>query len=1656
MLLSSCGKGLEVEFNVDGNVYLTQKLHKGDKLEDIEEPKKKGYTFEGWYLDGEKYPLDKPIEENISLEAVFTKNKYTVIFNDESGEENSQTIEYGDKVTKPEDPIKEDYAFLGWFNGDTEYDFNEPVTGDLNLIPKWVKNKASYTVEHYLMGLDGKYSDKAYKKEKYKGTIGKTVKPAVKSFKGFTSPSIKVIEGLEDNKLIIKYYYIRNKYDLTVTGDKGILETNGSGKYYYGENVKISAVVKDGYTFKKWSNGTKKITFTYNVSDNNAKFEALTTVNTYDISYELNGGTLNNKNDNYTVEDEITFEIPSKLGYTFTGWLLNGKKFNGTIKAGTIGDLNVEATFKPNENTKYVIQYYLMDTTGENYILDETRTLNKTGITDSKIEYTPEDIEGFAKPVLKDQYNQEVDLEDLVIEADESTVLKYYYERNKYDLTLTFDNGIESASGAGKYYFEQEIDLFYKLMPGYSFKSYSENVKNNVFKMPAKDVTINLESTPNLDTKYIVKHYKMNLNGNYEKVEPEVEEFQGPTDTQVTPNVKKYIGFTAPEKVSVNINGDGSTIVEYKYSRNKYEVIFKNDNPNRNVHVKKESYYFEEKIIQPIFVGWEHHDFLGWYIEQSDESLDGEWKFDEDTMPASNLTLRANWKIHDGTLNFVFGFKDFDSGNEAYFQNVTYDTTIKNVLEDNNVSDTQLFTNPTHKGYKFLGWYTSSSFRESQKISNILDFRMPDANGITLYAKWEPIEYTVEFVPNCDFNGENHKQKITYDDPDFLYHESEDEKAMEFPLDKNIYYKKGYTFLGWSKSENADNVDFVDEALVSNLTDQDEIPYKLYAVWQANEYTVTYDKNKGNGSTNVNGEVSSTTHTYDNKDNLSQDKYSREGYTFLGWSITQHKNSVNECTDCITKANNLATGEENDKNVTLYAVWKANEYTVTYDSNKGNGSSNPTGTVKTTNHIYDNKNNLSQDKYSREGYTFLGWSKTQHKDSVDTDICTDCITEAYNLASDDNANVTLYAVWKANEYIVTYDSNVSSDSVSTPKGIVNSTSHTYDNMKSLTTDVYTRDGYKFLGWSLNKNHNDLTSEDKCPDCIINADNLATSGEVTVYAVWGIVNYTITYNDLKMNTSTEYYNIEQDVILPIRGIMAGYDFEGWFEDNNFSGSEIKTITKGTYGNKTYYAKRTGVHYEVIYSDESGNTTSEDFVYGTEHTAKGPLTFTKQYEITYNANGGTYNEVQPEKTTVKSWKIQNSSDEITYESGKTISDLVIPTTKGQSITLVIAEWNNPSVTLPIAEKNNPNTYLISNFDGWYSSDVKQKDSIIVTGNIVLDARWNNFIDTDQYINDSISNQNYIDSTLTGTTINSNILSVNEKVSTILTEKSAYVVNARKLLNTPGVESVSLVYNGVYYNLTSDNVLSQMQAMLEEMTSSSKESNKANRRLSSLYNSTSPKKFTIIINADLNSTIKTNNTRTISYTTIFNSNNIITNDMMNIIADNALESININNHYIVSVDKNNLITLTYKDPSAHILVIDWLSWPPKASGELSGAGIKTAFWYLLGNTNEANTYPATFISSLDVTLYNTNGRGTNINIKPENVTDKGMGWQLFGFSLQSKLESAFQMSTNDITNSDLERLTDVNPFKISLNLDTSKMALEDNFSVPLSFTLKFVQSN
>ncbi len=319
LLLSFCHKdSYKVSFMLGEEVYNEEKVSKGEEVEVPKEPTKEGYTFEGWYLDGEKYDFSKEVTSDMKLEAKWKINTYTVTIDDGLGNKKTEEVEYNNKIEEPKVSTREDYDFDGWYVGEEPFDFSKGIKEDVVIEARWIeKEKVSYRVEHYLMGLDGKYS--SYDKvELLKANKGSTVTPSTRNYLGFTAPKKTTVKLSDEGDTVVKYYYKRNKYTLTVKGDEGIAAVEGKGTYYYGEKVEVSYEVKEGYKFDKWSSKVSKGKYT--MPAKNTTLKANSKPIEYTLIYTDGAQRIEEKHkytDVFKLRDENAFKDVHSVSYYY-------------------------------------------------------------------------------------------------------------------------------------------------------------------------------------------------------------------------------------------------------------------------------------------------------------------------------------------------------------------------------------------------------------------------------------------------------------------------------------------------------------------------------------------------------------------------------------------------------------------------------------------------------------------------------------------------------------------------------------------------------------------------------------------------------------------------------------------------------------------------------------------------------------------------------------------------------------------------------------------------------------------------------------------------------------------------------------------------------------------------------------------------------------------------------------------------------------------------------------------------------------------------------------------------------------------------------------------------------------------------------------------
>ena len=337
---------------------------------------------------------------------------------------------------------------------------------------------------------------------------------------------------------------------------------------------------------------------------------------------------------------------------------------------------------------------------------------------------------------------------------------------------------------------------------------------------------------------------------------------------------------------------------------------------------------------------------------------------------------------------------------------------------------------PTRTGYTFLGWSTSSTATSATYFAGS-DFNI-DANT-TLYAIWR--ENTTTLTLNSSnsalISSGGSSKYFTYtpatsgtyviystSDADtrvYLYDSSGSQLASDDDSGDDFNFRLQYNMIAGTT--------YRFEIKYYNSSKTGTIPFNFGEV-----FSISYNANGGTGTLSLQNK------DYGKALTLSTTKPTREGYTFLGWSTSSTATSAT-----YSAGSSFTT----NTNTTLYAVWKANNYTISYNANGGTDA--PSSQTKT----HGTSLTLSTTKPTRTGYTFLGWSTSSTATSA---------TYSAGSSFTTNANTTLYAVWKANTYTVSYNANGGT-------GTPSSQTKTYDECLALSYDQPTRDGYWFAGWA---------------------------------------------------------------------------------------------------------------------------------------------------------------------------------------------------------------------------------------------------------------------------------------------------------------------------------------------------------------------------------------------------------------------------------------------------------------------------------------------------------------------------------------------------------------------------------------------------------------
>ena len=331
-----------------------------------------GHTFKGWY-DNESLTGD-PVTAiggtemgNKEYWAKWTINQYTITFDTDGGSEVAPiTQDYGTAITAPADPTREGYTFTGW---DTAIPATMPAH-NMTITAQWTVNQ--YTITYDLDGGTAEGNPDTYTVETDAFTLKNPTRPGY-TFTGWSGTgltgednlTVTIPKGSTGNRSYTAHWSL-NTYSITYDLNGGTV--SGNPDFYTVESaaITLNQPTKTGYTFTGWSGtdltGEDNLTVTIPAgSTGDRSYTAHWSLNTYSITYDLNGGTVSGNPDFYTVESAaITLNQPTRIGYTFTGW--SGTNLTGednltvTIPTGSIGNRSYTAHWSLNT---YSITYDL-------------------------------------------------------------------------------------------------------------------------------------------------------------------------------------------------------------------------------------------------------------------------------------------------------------------------------------------------------------------------------------------------------------------------------------------------------------------------------------------------------------------------------------------------------------------------------------------------------------------------------------------------------------------------------------------------------------------------------------------------------------------------------------------------------------------------------------------------------------------------------------------------------------------------------------------------------------------------------------------------------------------------------------------------------------------------------------------------------------------------------------------------------------------------------------------------------------------------------------------------------------------------------------------------------------------------------------------------
>jgi len=799
-------------------------------------------------------------------------SKFTVTFDGDGGTLVSGTIvQVVEDASQIQVPVfeKEGYEFVGWNTIISKIDKDTTV-------------KAQWKAKPFTVTFDG--NGGTLIGGQLEQTVYSASELAIPTFvkKGHTLEWDTDISAITSDT-IVNATWVANEYILTYdfNGGEVVGETASGKTVVYGQPIGTLPVpVKEGYDFDHWQIGSNFINeatiWDYDANMvANAEYVRETE---FVIRYDLQGGQVSS-NPNVYSKSTPTFTLnnPTKTGYEFKGWIIDGATtpdLSVTIAKGSTGDKSFKAVWQAKQ---YTITFDAVD--------------GNCDLSEKKVTFDKE--VGELPTCTKDYYEfigwyigeQEIK-EDTIWAIDQNQTLSAKYIRET-DFVIRYDlSGGQAQNNPTSY--SKSTPTFTLNNPtktGYEFKGWISDGATT----PDLSVTIAKGSTGDKSFKAVwqAKQYTITfdaVDGNCDLSEKKVtfdkEVGELPTCYKIDHEFSGWYldGKKIEEDTIWTIDGNRTLVAEYLRA-DEFSIIYQLGGGKETTNPNKYTEFSQAIVLNsPSRDGYE---FIGW---TSQDIVEPQISVTIETGTTGNLIFTANWKASEYLLTFDAGDGAVD---EQYEQGIV-------VTYGQEIGELPI---PVNKGYNFVGW-------------NI------DNGGITKNSVWTYLENKLAvatYVKESEYFITYNLQGGTGANNPSSYRKSDDSFTINNPT------KKGYEFIGWTSQ------DIVEPQISVTIETGTTGNLIFTANWKANQYLLTFDAGDGviddqyaQGIIITYGEEIGELPLPVNK-----------GYNFICWSIDNSE---------ITE-NSVWTYTESKVAVASYV--KEIEYSITYNLQGGSGASNP-------------------------------------------------------------------------------------------------------------------------------------------------------------------------------------------------------------------------------------------------------------------------------------------------------------------------------------------------------------------------------------------------------------------------------------------------------------------------------------------------------------------------------------------------------------------------------------------------------------------------------------------------------------------------------------------------------------------------------------------